>query len=415
MARLPTPDVGQGAAERFVAEHLGHLVCDTPTGSVSIRGGQTAADSALAGFDVSGYARSRNEVYPADRRGASKLSPYIRHGLLTLPDVWSHVAGGPARDVSKFRDELLWQEYSRHWYARLGSRTQRGVRQELGPATHHNGWDSQMLCIATVVGELESDGWLVNQTRMWLSSHWSVRNGSYWRDGEDYFFRQLLDGSRAANRLGWQWTSGVGSNKPYGFSRFQVNKRAPGLCDGCPLNTNCPIEDWPDDPPHRPIDQSPLLKADADLPTTTGPTEVVSTGEPTHVWLTAESLGLNDPALDANPDLPAVFVFDEPLLAGLDLSAKRLVFLVETLAELGESRTVELALGVPAAALADYQVAVTFAPVPGFRSRAAEVRPVEVHRWPWLAEPHAKSIASFSAWRKALALPEGEGLGSAHE
>ncbi len=60
-------------------------------------------------------------MLPESRRGASALSPYIRHGLLPLRRVWDHVAGGPARDVRKFHDELLWQEFSRHWYARLGT------------------------------------------------------------------------------------------------------------------------------------------------------------------------------------------------------------------------------------------------------------------------------------------------------
>ena len=58
--------------------------------------------------------------------------------------------------------------------------------------------------------ELHDDGWLVNQCRMWLSSQWTVRAGARWRDGDDAFFTHLLDGSRAANRLGWQWTVGVG-------------------------------------------------------------------------------------------------------------------------------------------------------------------------------------------------------------
>ncbi len=89
-----------------------------------------------------------------------------------------------------------------------------------------------MACVDATVGELERDGWLVNQTRMWLASHWAVREGARWQDGEDRFFAHLLDGSRAANRLGWQWTTGVGSSKPYGFSRSQVEKRAPQLCAG---------------------------------------------------------------------------------------------------------------------------------------------------------------------------------------
>ena len=97
-----------------------------------------------------------------------------------------------------------------------------------------------MACTSWVRDELEGNGWLVNQTRMWWASHWTVRHGRDWRDGEDDFFRHLLDGSRAANRLGWQWTVGAGTGKPYGFSRWQVEKRAPQLCRSCPLQRRLP-------------------------------------------------------------------------------------------------------------------------------------------------------------------------------
>jgi deoxyribodipyrimidine photo-lyase len=114
MTSLPLPLPGRAAAEEYVARHLAPLVCDEVRGSQSFTGGQAAADAALAAFDVTGYASRRNEVLPASRRGASRLSPYIRHGLLSLPEVWDHVADGPRRDVEKFRDELLWQEFARH-------------------------------------------------------------------------------------------------------------------------------------------------------------------------------------------------------------------------------------------------------------------------------------------------------------
>ena len=54
-------------------------------------------------------------------------------------------------------------------------------------------------------------------------------------------YRELIDGSRAANLLGWQWTVGAGTGKPYGFARWQVEKRAPGLCKGCALVNLIPI------------------------------------------------------------------------------------------------------------------------------------------------------------------------------
>jgi deoxyribodipyrimidine photo-lyase len=81
-----------------------------------------------------------------------------------------------------------------------------------------------MRCIDEVVSELEGDGWLVNQTRMWLASHWTVRNSVGWLHGQERMHRELIDGSRAANLLGWQWTVGAGTGKPYGFAKWQVSE-----------------------------------------------------------------------------------------------------------------------------------------------------------------------------------------------
>lgn len=402
---LPLPQPGQSEAVAFVATHLHHLVDDDVAPSLRFVGGQSMADTALRSFDVTGYAANRNEVYPQPRRGASGLSPYIRHGLLSLREVWDHVDGGPSRDVRKFRDELLWQEFARHWYARLGRRTSNGVRQELAAPPGTDAWDRDMACVELPLDELEEDGWLVNQTRMWLASEWGVRRGGVWQEGEDHFFRHLLDGSRAANRLGWQWTVGVGSDKAYGFSRWQVEKRAKNLCASCELALSCPIEQWPDDPTFTTLETPVEIESSPDLHAEAGPEREVILGSPDAVWLTAESLGRSDPALVAHPDLPAVFVFDEPLLASLRLSAKRLVFLVETLSEIGTDRPLELHLGTPGEVLSDRPVAVTFAPVPGFAARTRRIEPAVTHPWPWLTRPTGGSVASFSAWRKSVKRP----------
>ncbi len=400
-ALIPIPDTGRKPAERFVAQHLAGLFRDEPRGSEAFNGGQGAADAALAGFDVAGYASNRNEVWPTPRRGASGLSPYIRHGLLTLRQVWSHVSGGPNQDVTKFRDELEWQEYARHWYARLGSATATGLRYKLDQDGQAS-FDRSMACLDTCVEELEDDGWLVNQTRMWLASHWTVRQAGLWQEGEEYFFRHLLDGSRAANRLGWQWTSGAGSSKPYGFSRWQVEKRAPGLCGQCDLAPLCPIEHWPEDRARLKIEPNPRLRRAYNLTAEAGPASPQRQAEPDVVWLTAESLAAQDPALLANPELPVLFVFDEPLLARLQLSGKRLVFLVETLSELGTERTVKLYRDRPERVLADHRPAVTFAPVPGFARISDSLTIGEMYPYPWLTRPAGGSVASFSSWRKGL-------------
>jgi deoxyribodipyrimidine photo-lyase len=405
MMDSPLPLPKQGSETAWVKAHLGRLSCDEPVASPRFRGTQAAADGALQAFDVTGYAAKRSEVQPLKRRGASALSPWIRHGHLTLPRVWD-ATKGPSRDVEKFRDELLWQEYARHTYARLGKTMQKPMRyqpiESAGSprAAQHDPWDRSMACVASVLDELETDGWMVNQTRMWMASQWTVRHGARWRDGEDRLFQHLLDGSRAANRLGWQWTVGAGTGKPYGFARWQVEKRAPNLCDNCVHRRNCPIEKWPAEHTLDAVAQDPRVRSIENPSTVRGPSNPRISGEAELVWLTAESLGDDDPALLAHAELPVAFVFDEPLLRQLQLSGKRLVFLTERLAELATTRALTIYLGDPVEILQGAKLATTYAPVPGWRSRANIVEPVAVHPWPWLRVPGTEGIASFSAWRK---------------
>lgn len=370
-----------------------------PVSLSPIAGGQTVADSALATLDIAGYASARSEVLPVSRRGASVLSPYIRHNMLTLEQVHRAVRDAPSRDREKFRDELFWQEYARHLYARVGSRLFENLRFDAPWDAPGDGWNRDMACVDEVVAELETDGWLVNQTRMWLASHWSVRNGAGWLHGQERMHRELIDGSRAANLLGWQWTVGAGTGKPYGFARWQVEKRAPGLCARCPLSRQCPIEQFPDASSPTELAAEPLLAADPDPESTGGPVEAMRFGAPEYVLLTIDSLGDADPALRAHPELPVVFVFNEPALRRLQLSAKRIGFYLQTLAELSTRRDVRVLLGDPYAFTANHPVAVTYAPVPSFKKFA---HLAEVHPYPWLRRPHSGSVRSFSAWRRGV-------------
>ncbi|MEY4018934.1 MAG: hypothetical protein RLZZ590_234 [Actinomycetota bacterium] len=367
-------------------------------GRSSIRGGQTAANEALANLDITGYAKKRSEVLPVSRRGASVLSPYIRHNLLTLKQVWNQVSTSPYEDREKFRDELMWQEYARHLYARIGTRLFEDLRFEQTKNQLGHGWQGQMACVNSVVDELMTDGWLVNQTRMWLASHWTVRNGMHWLEGQEAMYRELIDGSRAANLLGWQWTVGSGTGKPYGFARWQVEKRAPGLCTACPLSKACPIQNFPEEQVlfSTPTDQ--LLAFDPNPQMTAGPIEPIKKFEPEIVLLTVDSLGDADPALSANPDLPVAFVFNEKALAKLQLSSKRIYFYLETLQDLATRRNLSVFIGDPVRFADDNPVAMTFAPVPSF---AKFKNIAELHPFDWLKQPHGGSVKSFSAWRAA--------------
>ena len=368
-------------------------------GLSSISGGQTAANQALASLDITGYAAQRSEVFPRSARGASVLSPYIRHNLITLKQAFDRVSKAPFKDREKFRDELYWQEYARHLYARVGTELFQNLRFDAEWSSEGDGWNRDMACVDEVVGELEQDGWLVNQTRMWLASHWTVRNGIGWLSGQERMHRELIDGSRAANLLGWQWTVGAGTGKPYGFARWQVEKRAPGLCSGCKLKNACPIQQFPPEIQPSQLEPNPLLNRDPDPRRTAGPLTPVELREPEVVLLTIDSLGDSDPALIANPELPVAFVFNEKALQKLQLSSRRIGFYLETLADLSDRRDLRVYIGDPVAFTNAHEVAITYAPVPSFRKFQ---KLAQVHPYPWLAIPQAGTVRSFTAWRKGL-------------
>jgi len=63
------------------------------------------------------------------------------------------------------------------------------------------------------------------------------------------------------------------------------------------------------------------------------PTLPTSAGK-TVVWVHADSLSSLDPALAANPGAPAIFVFDDVVLEGYEISLKRVQFIYECLLEL---------------------------------------------------------------------------------
>ncbi len=380
--------------EQFSGLYSGEL------GLSSIRGGQSAANEALKELDITRYAEDRSEVLPRERRGATVLSPYIRHNLLTLGQVYRAVKGAPFRDREKYRDELYWQEYARHLYARIGTQLFNNLRYDAAWDVPGDGWNREMSCVKTVHHELETDGWLVNQSRMWMASQWTVRDNKGWIHGQERMFQNLLDGSRAANLLGWQWSVGSGTGKPYGFARWQVEKRAPGLCFKCSLKKNCPIENFPDEVTPIELAKNPLLDNDLNIDATRGPLVPVINTDPQYVLLTIDSMGDADPSLAAHPDLPAVFIFNKEALEKLQLSSRRIAFYLQTLQDLSTRRTLLAYIGDPYIFAHQNPVAITYAPVPSFKKYS---NPAALYPYPWLVTPHSGSVRSFSSWRNKLA------------
>lgn len=231
------------------------------------RGGRREAEERLAAVDPARYGATRNHLEGA----VTRLSPYIRHGVLTLAEVRDAVfarlealgdgavqgdlfagsADGPRwspaqrRAGEKLIQELGWRDYWQRlwrlwgdgiWLDREPLKTghpPQSYAPEL-PADLASA-STGLACIDGFATELMGTGWLHNHARMWLAAyvvHWRrVR----WQAGAGWFLRHLLDGDPASNNLSWQWVASSFSHKPYVFNRANLERFSGGrFCAGCP-------------------------------------------------------------------------------------------------------------------------------------------------------------------------------------
>jgi len=178
------------------------------------------------------YARSRNAIGGA----VTGLSPYITHGLLSLPEVLAGVTAKHALDVQhKFVFELGWREYFRHVWAFRGEEIFESLREGLLPPTSYAAQlpadirhaATGVPVIDRAVRTLYATGYLHNHARMWLASYVVHVRKVDWRIAADWLYGHLLDGDLASNHLSWQWVAGTGSSKPYLFNADNVARYAP--------------------------------------------------------------------------------------------------------------------------------------------------------------------------------------------
>ncbi len=180
----------------------------------------------------SDYARSRNAIEGA----VTGLSPYITHGLLSLPEVLAGVTAKHSLDVQhKFVFELGWREYFRHVWTFRGEGIFESLREGLLPQAAYSALlpadirqaATGVPVIDTAVRTLYATGYLHNHARMWLASYVVHLRKVQWRLAADWLYGHLLDGDLASNHLSWQWVAGTGSSKPYLFNADNVARYAP--------------------------------------------------------------------------------------------------------------------------------------------------------------------------------------------
>lgn len=166
--------------------------------------------AALRNLDLSGHPH------------VSGLSPWLRHRLVTEPEVIAATLRAHPRGAEKFLAEIWWRTYWKGWLElRPGIWT--AYRQGLGAALNRLAVEPGLAARAeaAMLGEtgidgfdhwaqeLVATGYLHNHARMWFASIWIFTLRLPWELGADFFLRHLFDGDPASNTLSWRWVAGL--------------------------------------------------------------------------------------------------------------------------------------------------------------------------------------------------------------
>ena len=153
----------------------------------------------------------------------SRLSPYVRHKLLTEQElITAAIEAHGARDVDKFVAEVLWRGYFKGWLEQrpevwtdyvMNRDAQFKQLKALGGLrkTYEQAMEGRTGIDAFDhwAKELVETGYLHNHARMWFASIWIFTLKLPWELGADFFLQHLLDGDAASNTLSWRWVGGL--------------------------------------------------------------------------------------------------------------------------------------------------------------------------------------------------------------
>lgn len=206
-------------------------------------GGRKAALERLATFRAKNYGRRNHTNAPI-----SKLSAYLRHGMLSIAEVAEHIrqnASGRERD--EFLKQLTWREF----FALVLEQEGEAVLSNLEPPKYPAKWQNTLPqdlengktglpCVDAWVQKLVQTGYLHNHERLWFAAYTVHFRQTDWQAGFAFFRQHLLDGDIASNALSWQWVASTFSSKPYFMNKDNIQKFSGNQwCAGC--QATCPF------------------------------------------------------------------------------------------------------------------------------------------------------------------------------
>jgi deoxyribodipyrimidine photo-lyase len=182
------------------------------------------------GRSVYDYAEQRNRM---DLEGTSRLSPYLRFGMVSPRRVAVEAIEARSRAHTEnsrqgalvWLQELIWRDFYIHILHHF-PHVARGNFNEQYDRIEWRDDEAEFIAwcegrtgypvVDAAMRQLVQSGWMHNRARMIVASFLVKDLLIDWRKGEQFFMQHLVDGDLASNNGGWQWTAGTGTDAaPY--------------------------------------------------------------------------------------------------------------------------------------------------------------------------------------------------------
>jgi deoxyribodipyrimidine photo-lyase len=309
----------------------------------TLPGGRTEGLRRLQEYDPTHYGRTRNFLDAP----VSRLSPYLRHGMLSLVEVhaylkekWVH----QPKAIEELLRQLAWRDYFEKVLAWHG----RGIEDDLEEPKHTVARSVRipldvlrgatgLPCIDGMLHDLFNDGYLHNHERLWFAAYLCHFRGFAWQQGAKLFRQYLYDGDTASNSSSWQWVESTFASKTYFMNRENIATFSKNRwCEDC--RVKCPFDaDYPT-LQHRlfggnlaPL-ASKVEQENAAIPPAEGSKDKdipCGSANSDLVWIHDAALSHDDPALKSNPNAAVAFIFDRPLLQVEPWAYHRIAFVLD--------------------------------------------------------------------------------------
>jgi len=157
-------------------------------------------------------------------RGSSKLSPYLRFGLISIRKCFKEALSIELNET--WVNELIWREFYAYIMYHFPSSIENEFQEKyIGRIEWNN--DPKIFeafcagktgfpVVDAAVRQLVTTGWMHNRARMIVASFFTKNLFIDWRLGEKFFGQYLMDYDLASNVGGWQWSASTGTDaQPY--------------------------------------------------------------------------------------------------------------------------------------------------------------------------------------------------------